>query len=63
MFLVKGHTKELQLIYFTNKSLQTSRDESCSQSRWVLLINTGAITWKIYKHKTVIDSTWTYEYI
>ena len=48
---------------YTDASFQTDRDNSCSQSGWVFLLNGGAVTWKSSKQTTVADSTCESEYI
>ncbi|GKG16666.1 hypothetical protein Tco_0361623 [Tanacetum coccineum] len=42
---------------------QTNKDDSCSQSGWVFLLNKGAMTWKSSKQDTMVDSTSEYECI
>ena len=48
---------------YSDASFQTDRDDSCSQSGFVFLLNGGAVTWKSTKQETVADSTTETEYI
>ena len=63
MFLVSGGNNELKLYGYSDASFQTDRDDSCSQSGLVFLLNGGAVTWKSSKEETVADSTCESEYI
>ncbi|GJW28493.1 hypothetical protein Tco_0045368 [Tanacetum coccineum] len=63
MFLVYGGEKELRVTGCCDASWQTDKDDSSSQSGWVLLLNEGAVTWKSSKQDTVADSTCESEYI
>ena len=63
MFLVYGGEKELCVKGYSDASFQTDRDDSCSQSGFVFLLNGGAVTWKSSKQDTVADSTTEAEYI
>ncbi|KAJ9546873.1 hypothetical protein OSB04_019416 [Centaurea solstitialis] len=63
MFLVYGGAEELSVKGYTDASFQTDRDDSCSQSGFVFLLNGGAISWRSSKQSTVADSTTEAEYI
>jgi len=63
MFLVFGGQDKSRVSGYSDASFQTDRDDSCSQSGWVFLLNDGAIVWKSSKQKSVVDSTFEYEYI
>ncbi|GKF48104.1 hypothetical protein Tco_0141355 [Tanacetum coccineum] len=62
-FLVYGGEKELRVTGCCDASWQTDKDDSSSQSGWVLLLNEGAVTWKSSKQDTVADFTCDFEYI
>ena len=61
--LIYGGESELRVSGYSDASFQTDRDDSCSQSGWVFLLNGGAVTWKSSKQGTVADSTCESEYI
>ncbi|KAJ9553605.1 LOW QUALITY PROTEIN: hypothetical protein OSB04_017650 [Centaurea solstitialis] len=63
MFLVYGGAEELSVKGYTDASFQTDRDDSCSQSGFVFLLNGGAVSWRSSKQSTVADSTTEAEYI
>jgi hypothetical protein len=63
MFLVYGGAEELIVKGYTDASFQTDRDDSCSQSGFVFLLNGGAVSWRSSKQSTVADSTTEAEYI
>ncbi|KAI3692791.1 hypothetical protein L6452_32614 [Arctium lappa] len=63
MFLIYGGQEELCVKGYTDANFQTDRDDSCSQSGFVFLLNGGAITWRSSKQSTVADSTTEAEYI
>ncbi|KAJ9547882.1 hypothetical protein OSB04_020425 [Centaurea solstitialis] len=63
MFLVYGGAEELSVKGYTDASFQTDRDDSCSQSGFVFLLNDGAVSWRSSKQSTVADSTTEAEYI
>ncbi|KAI3510570.1 hypothetical protein L1887_17672 [Cichorium endivia] len=63
VFLVYGGMEELTVSGYSDASFQTDRDDSCSQSGFVFLLNGGAVTWKSTKQETVADSTTEAEYI
>ena len=62
-FLVHGGKDELRVSGYSDASFGTDRDNSCSQSGWVFLLNGGAVSWKSSKQDTVADSTCESEYI
>ncbi|GJY47007.1 hypothetical protein Tco_0436070 [Tanacetum coccineum] len=62
-FLVYGGKEKLRVTGYCNASWQTDKDDTCSQSRWVFLLNGGGVTWKSSKQDTVADSTCESEYI
>ena len=63
MFVVYGGVEELVVTGYTDASFQTDKDDSKSQSGFVLLINDGAVSWKGSKQETMADSTTEAEYI
>lgn len=63
MFLFYGGMEDLKVTCYNDVCYQTDKDESCSQSRWVLLINGGEVTWKNSKQKKVADYMCESEYI
>jgi hypothetical protein len=63
MFLAYGGEEELVVTGYTDASFQTDQDDSKSQSRYVFMINGGAVSWKCSKKETVADSTTEAEYI
>ena len=62
MFLVYGEG-ELKLEGFTDSSFQSDVDDSKSNSRFVFLLNGGAVSWKSSKQEITTDSTCEAEYI
>ncbi|KAJ9554356.1 hypothetical protein OSB04_018401 [Centaurea solstitialis] len=50
MFLVYGGTEELSVKGYTDANFQTDRDDSCSQSGFVFLLNGGVVSWKSSKY-------------
>ena len=61
-------TKDIFLIYgdgdsnlhvngYTNANFQYDRDDSKSQLGYVFTLNGGAVSWKISKQETTVDST------
>ncbi|TLX69409.1 Ty1/Copia family ribonuclease HI [Labilibacter sediminis] len=63
MFLLYGGKEELKVEGYCDASFQTDRDDCCSQTGWVFMLNGGAVSWKSSKQKTVADSTCESEYI
>jgi hypothetical protein len=63
VFLVYEGEEEVVVIGYTDASFQTNKDDSKSQSGFVLKVNGGAVSWKSSKQKTVDDSTTEAEYI
>ena len=63
MFLVYGGEDGLSVRGYTDASFQTDKDDSKSQSRYVFMLNGGAVSWKSSKQDTVSDSTTEAEYI
>src|SRR4051812_32076652 len=63
LFLVYGGEKMLVVKGYTDASFQTDKDDSRSQSVYVLYLNSGAMSWKSSKQETVVDSTTEAEYI
>src|ERR1041385_4206717 len=63
MFLVYGGEDELVVKGYTDASFQTDRDDFCSQSGYVFILNGGAVSWKSSKQETVADSTKEAEYL
>jgi hypothetical protein len=62
-FLVYGGSEELVVNGYTDASFQTDRDDSQSQSRYVICLNGGAVSWKSSKQETIADSATEAEYI
>jgi len=60
---VYGRDSELKVSGYSDTSFQTDKDDSYSQSGWVLLLNGGTVCWKSSKEDTVVDSTCQSEYI
>ena len=63
VFLVYGGEEELVVTGYTDASFQTDKDDSKSQSGFVLLINDGAVSWKSSKQEMMADSTTEAKYI
>ncbi|KAK8662902.1 hypothetical protein V6N13_024788 [Hibiscus sabdariffa] len=62
-FLPMGGEEELGIKGYTDASFQTDKDDSRSQSGFVLCLNGGAVSWKRSKQDTVVDSMIEAEYI
>jgi hypothetical protein len=62
-FLVYRGSEELVVNGYTNASFQTDRDDSQSQSGYVICLNGRAVSWKSSKEETLVDSTTEPEYI
>lgn len=56
---------EIELVVngYTEVSFQTDKDDYRSQSRYVLCLNGGGVSWKNFKQETVANSTTEVEYI
>lgn len=63
MFLIYGGEDELSVRGYTDASYLTDSDNSRSQSRYVFVINEGAVSWKSSKQEMVYASTIEAEYI
>ena len=62
-FLVYGGLEELVVNGYTDASFQTNKDDSQSQSGYVIYLNGGVVSWKNSKQETVVDSTTEAKYI
>jgi hypothetical protein len=62
-FLVYRGSEELVVNGYTNASFQTDRDDSQSQSGYVIYLNGRAVSWKSSKEETIVDSTTEAKYI
>ncbi|GKD97098.1 hypothetical protein Tco_1380995, partial [Tanacetum coccineum] len=65
MFLVYGgdSTTELSVTCYTDASRETDRDDLRSQTRFVFVMNGGAVDWKSSKQSTTTMSSMEAEYI
>ena len=63
MFLVYGGNKELVVNGYIDASLDTDLDDSKSQTRYVFILNGGAVSWCSSKQSVVAGSTCEAEYI
>ena len=63
MFLVYGGEEELVVRGYVDASFQADRDDCRSQSRFMYVLNGGAVHWMSSKQDTVADSTTEAEYI
>ncbi|KAK8562191.1 hypothetical protein V6N12_049238 [Hibiscus sabdariffa] len=63
VFLVYGGEEERRIKGYIDASFQTDKDDSRSQSGFVLCLNGGAVSWKSSKQDKVVDSTTEAEYI
>nr|GEW24252.1 hypothetical protein [Tanacetum cinerariifolium] len=65
MVLVYGGNpeNELKVTSYTNGSFQTDKDDTKSQSRYVFVLNGGAVEWKSAKQSTIAISSIESEYI
>ncbi|KAK8697827.1 hypothetical protein V6N13_113962 [Hibiscus sabdariffa] len=63
VFLVYGGKEELDIKGYTDASFQTDKDDSRSQSGFVLYLNGAVVSWKSSKQDIVDDSTTEAEYI
>nr|GEZ57199.1 putative retrotransposon protein [Tanacetum cinerariifolium] len=65
MVLVYGGNpeNELKVTSYTNGSFQTDKDDTKSQSRYVFVLNGGAVEWKSAKQSTIAISSIEFEYV
>ncbi|KAK8652414.1 hypothetical protein V6N13_061432 [Hibiscus sabdariffa] len=59
----QANPEQLSIKGYTDASFQTDKDDSRSQSGFVLCLNGGAVSWKSSKQDTIADSTTEAEYI
>jgi hypothetical protein len=62
-FLVYGGSEELVVNGYTDASFQTDKDDSQSQSGYVICLNGRVVSWKSSKQETVANSTMEVKYI
>ena len=63
MFLVYGGDKELVINGYVDASFDTDPDDSKSQTGYVFILNSGAVSWCSSKQSVVAGSTCEVEYI
>ena len=63
MFLVYGGDKELVVNGYVDASVDTDPDDSKSQTRYVFLLNGGAVSWCSSEQSIVAGSMCEAEYI
>ena len=63
MFLDYGGDKELVVSGYVDASFDIDPDDSNSQSRYIFLLNGGAVSWCSSKQSVVAGSTCEAEYI
>ena len=63
MFLVYGGDEELVVNGYVDASFDTDPDDSKSQSRYIFILNGGAVSWRSSKQSVVTGSTCEAEYI
>ena len=63
MFLVYGGNKELVINGYINASFDTNPDDSKSQTKYVFILNGGAVSWCSSKQSVVAGSTCEAKYI
>ena len=63
MFLVYAGDKELVINGYVDASFDINPDDSKSQSRYIFLLNGGAVSWCSSKQSIVARSTCEAEYI
>ena len=56
MFLVYGGDKELVVNGYVDASFDTDLDDSKSQTRYVFILNGGAVSWSTSKQSVVVLS-------
>ncbi|GJW03238.1 retrotransposon protein, putative, ty1-copia subclass [Tanacetum coccineum] len=54
---------ELKVSYYVDASFQTDKDDTKSQTRYVFILNGGAVDWKSTKQSTTAMSSTEFEYI
>ena len=63
LFLVYGGEKELVVNGYVDASFNTDPDDSESQTKYIFLLNGGAVSWCSSKQSIVVGSTCEAEYI
>ena len=63
MFFVYGGAKELIVKGYVDASFDTDLDDSKSQTRYVYILNGGAVSWCSCKQSVVEGSTCEAEYM
>ena len=63
MFLGYGGDKKFVVKGYIDASFDTDPDDSMSQTRYVFILNVGAISWCSSKQSMVADSTCEAQYI
>ena len=63
MFLVYGGDKELVINGYVDASFDADPDDSKSETRYVFILNGGAVSWCSSKQSVVAGSTCEVEYI
>ena len=63
MFLIYGGEKELVINGYVDASFDTDPDDSKSQTKYVFLLNVGAVSWCSSKQSIVAGSMCEAEYI
>ena len=63
MFLGYGGDKELVVSGYVDASFDANPDDSKSQTRYVFILNGGAVSWCSSKQSVVVGSTCEAEYI
>ena len=63
MFLIYGGDKEIVVNGYVNASFDTDPDNSKSQTRYVFILNGGAVSWSSSKQSVVAGSMCEAEYI
>ena len=63
IFLVYGGDQELVVKGYIDASWDTDPDDSKSQSRYVFILNGGAVSWRSSKQSVVAESSNEAEYV
>ena len=63
LFLVYGGDEELVIKGYVDASFDTDLDDSKSQTGYVFILNSGAVSWCSSKQSIVVGSTCEAEYI
>jgi hypothetical protein len=63
MFLVYEGDEQLVVKGYIDASFNTDLDDSKSQSRYIYILNGGAISWRSYKQSVITNSTIEAEYM